>query len=168
MSTTLNHFVLSRAQFAEASEHAAAGSTALARTHLLFAADHALLALAARSAIDIQLPSEPRDRFSIAARLADIGAAPRDVAPVLRDLHDDDADYIQDPPLTARLTVGFALVQGLIDAHLNHSASGVAAAAPASLPLYGGARGAATARGAEAAERGLRRIGAAVRSAFRR
>ena len=53
----------------------------------------------------------------------------REVAPVLRDLHDDDTDCIQDPPLTARLTVGFALVQGLIDAHLDHSASGVATAA---------------------------------------
>ena len=168
MSTTLNHFVLSRAQFAEASELAAAGSTALARTHLLFAADHALLALAARSAIGIQLLREPRDRISIATRLADIGAAPREVAPVLRDLHDDDTDCIQDPPLTARLTVGFALVQGLIDAHLDHSASGVATAAPASLRLYGGARGAMNARGAAAAERGMRRIAAAVRSAFRR
>lgn len=168
MSTTLNHLVLSRAQFAEASEHAAAGSTALARTHLLFAADHALLALAARSAIDHPQPQGARDRFSIAVRLADIGAAPEEVAPVLRDLNDHDIDYIQDPALTARLTVGFGLVQALIDAYLAHPATAAAPVAPAAQPLYGGPRGAMNARGAEAAARGLSRVVAAVRSAFRR
>jgi hypothetical protein len=168
MSTTHNHFVLSRAQFAEASELAAAGSTALARTHLLFAADHALLALAARSAIEPPHLHEPRDRFSIAARLADIGAAPREVAPVLRDLNDADVQHIQDPPLTARLTVGFALVQRLIDAHLDHTASRGVTAPPASLRLYGGSRGAMHARGAEAAARGMQSVAAAVRSALRR
>jgi hypothetical protein len=142
MSTTLNHVALSRAQLAQASELADAGSTALARTHLLFAADHALLALET------------------------IGAAPTDdVAPVLRDLDDDSLDYMQDPALTARLTAGFGLVQALIDAYLAHPTR---LAAPARIPMYGGANGALNARGAEAAARGLSRIGAAITGLFRR
>jgi hypothetical protein len=143
MSTTLNHVALSRAQLAQASEFAAAGSTSLARTHLLFAADHALLALET------------------------IGEAPRvEVAPVLRDLDDDSMDYMQDPQLTARLNAGFGVVQSLIDAYVAHPARW--APPETRLPLYGGANGFLAARGAETAERGLRRIGAAVRSALRR
>ena len=143
MSTTLNHVALSRAQLAQASELAEAGSPDLARTHLLSAADHALLALAA------------------------IGAAPNEVAPVLRDLDDDTADYMQDPLLTARLNAGFGLVQELIDAYVAHPARLAPATTPARIPMYGGANGFVNARGAEAADRGLRRIWAAVRGAWR-
>jgi hypothetical protein len=168
MSTTLNHLVLSRAQLAAASEHADAGSPALARAHLLFAADHALLALAGRSALDVSHPQSPLDRISIAARLADIGAAPEEVTPVLRDLNDDSIDCIQDPPLAARLAVGFGLVQTLIDAYLADPPSPAAPRAPAPMPLYGGPRGALNARGAEAAARGLTCVAAAIRAAFRR
>jgi hypothetical protein len=114
MSTTLNHVALSRAQLAQASEHADAGSTALANTHLRIAADHALRAL---------------DRG---------GAAPADV--------------------------DFDVVQELIDSAVAQPTT----PPPASIPLYGGPRGAMNARGAEAAERGLRRLGAAVAHAFRR
>jgi hypothetical protein len=129
MSPTLNHVALSRAQLAQASELAAAGSNALARTHLRFAADHALLAL------------------------EKIGAAPpAGVAPVLRDLDDDRVH-----------TAGFGAVQELIDIYVAHPAP----AAPATIPLYGGANGALNARGAEAAARGLSRIGAAIKRAFR-
>jgi hypothetical protein len=144
MSTTLNHVALSRAQLAQASELAEAGSTALARTHLLFAADHALLALET------------------------IGVAPRDeVAPVLRDLDDDSIDYMQDPALRARLTAGFGLVQELIDAYVAHPARRAAPDAPAQIPMYGGANGTLNARGAEAAARALSRIGTAIRAALR-
>ena len=167
-STTLNHLVLSRAQFAAASELADAGRTALARVHLLFAADHALLALAARSAIELPQSHEPRDRFSIAARLADVGAAPEDVAPVLRDLDDDSDDHATDSPLATRLSVGFGLVQALLDAYLAAPVSAAAPPASAQLPLYGGAQGVLNARGAEAAARGLSRIGAVIRATFRR
>ncbi len=118
MSTTLNHVALSRAQLAQASELADAGSTDLARTHLQFAADHALRAL---------------ER---------IGAAPPD----------------------ARVEPDFGRVQELIDTYVAHPAP----AAPAAIPMYGGPNGAMNARGAEAAVRGLRRIGAAVTGAFRR
>ena len=143
MSTTLNHVALSRAQLAQASELAEAGSTALARTHLLFAADHALLALET------------------------IGAVPHDdVAPVLRDLDDDSMDYMRDPALTARLTAGFGLVQALIDAYVAHPARRAAPEAPARMPMYGGANGTLNARGAEAAARALSRIGTAIRAAF--
>ena len=141
MSTTLNHVALSRAQLAQASEFAEAGSTSLARAHLLFAADHALLALET------------------------IGEAPRaEAAPVLRDLDDDSMDYMQDPQLTARLNAGFGLVQALIDAYVAHPAR----PAPATIPMYGGANGMLNARGAEAAERTMRRAGAAIKRAFRR
>jgi hypothetical protein len=163
MSTTPNHLALSRAQFAQASEFADAGSTALARAHLLFAADHALLALAARSALDVTHD----DRFSIALRLADIGAASEEVAPLLRDLNDDSVDCMQDRLLTVRLTAGFGLVQGLIDSYLAHPRSSELPNAPAPMPMYGGPRGALNARGAEAAARALTRIGAAIRAAFR-
>jgi hypothetical protein len=114
MSTTLNHVALSRAQLAQASEHADAGSTALANTHLQIAADHALRAL-------------DRD-----------GTAPSDV--------------------------DFDAVQELIDSAVARPVT----PQPASLRMYGGPRGAMNARGAEAAERGLKRIGAAVAHAFRR
>jgi hypothetical protein len=145
MSTTLNHVALSRAQLAQASEFAEAGSTSLARAHLLFAADHALLALET------------------------IGEAPRaEVAPVLRDLDDDSIHYMQDPQLTARLSAGFGLVQALIDAYVAHPSRRAPAATPARLPMYGGANGALDARGAEAAERAMRRVGAAIRRTFRR
>jgi hypothetical protein len=110
MSTTLNHVALSRAQLARASEHADAGSTALAHTHLRFAADHAGRALD---------------------------------APV-------DAD--------------FDAVQAAIDAYMARPMDPV----PPSIPLYGGPRGAMNARGAEAAERYLKRIGAAIRRAIAR
>lgn len=127
MSPTLNHVALSRAQLAQASELADAGSPALARTHLMFAADHALLAL------------------------EKIGAAPpAGVAPVLRDLDDDRVQ-----------TAGFGAVQELIDICVAHPT-------PATIPLYGGPNGALNARGAEAAARGLSRIGAAITRAFRR
>ena len=109
MSTTLNHVALSRAQLAQASELADAGSTELAHTHLRFAADHALRAL---------------DRP---------GASPRDV--------------------------DFDAVQELIDSAVARPAEPL----PASIPLYGGPRGAMNARGAEAAERALNRIVAAIR-----
>jgi hypothetical protein len=145
MSTTLNHVALSRAQLAQASKLAEAGSPALARTHLLFAADHALLALET------------------------IGAAPHDgVAPVLRDLDDDSLDHMQDPALTARLTAGFGLVQALIDAYVAHPARRAAPEAPRQIPMYGGANGVFDARGAEAAARALSRLGAAITRAFRR
>jgi hypothetical protein len=125
MSTTLNHVALSRAQFAQASELADAGSTDLAHTHLLFAADHALLAL------------------------EKIGAAPPDgVTPELRELDDE----------------SFEQVQALIDSYFARPASPPAPA----IPMYGGANGALNARGAEAAARGLSRIGAAIKAAFRR
>jgi hypothetical protein len=165
MPTTQNHLVLSRRQLAEASEHADAGSTALARTHLLFAADHALIALAARSAVDLTPAYARLDRVEIAALLTEIGAAPDDVAPVLRDLGDDSVDCIKVAPLGARLTVGFGLVQALIDANLAHAAS---TSPPARMRLYGGAGGALNARGAEAAVRGLARVAAAIRAVFRR
>jgi hypothetical protein len=164
MSTTPNHLALSRAQFAQASEFADAGSTALARAHLLIAADHALLALAARSALDVT----HHDRFSIALGLADIGAASEEVAPLLRDLNDDSVDCMQDRLLTARLTVGFGLVQGLIDSYFARPPSSELPNAPAPMPMYGGANGALNARGAEAAARALSRLGAAIKTAFRR
>ena len=126
MSTTLNHVALSRAQFAQASELADAGSTELARTHLQFAADHALLAL------------------------EKIGVAPPE-EPVLRGHRVDIAD--------------FGRVQELIDNSMAHRAP---AAPTLNIPLYGGPRGAMSARGAETAERGLKRIGAAIKGAFRR
>ena len=145
MSTTLNHVALSRAQLAQASEFAEAGSTSLARAHLLFAADHALLALEA------------------------IGEAPRaEVAPILRDLDDDSMDYMQDPQLTMRLNAGFGVVQALIDAYVAHPARPAPPATPATIPMYGGANGMLNARGAEAAERAMRRAGAAIKRAFRR
>jgi hypothetical protein len=114
MSTTLNHVALSRAQLAQASELADAGSTALADTHLRIAADHALRAL---------------DRG---------GAAPADV--------------------------DFDVVQELIDSAVARPTS----PPPASIPLYGGPRGAMNARGAEAAERAIARIGAAIKGAVKR
>jgi hypothetical protein len=134
MSTTLNHVALSRAQLAQASELADAGSTALANTHLQFAADHALLALEA------------------------IGVAPED-APVLRDLDDDSTDTMRDPQLDAR----FGLVQELIDAYVAHPTRPEPAPAAEQLPLYGGANGFMGARGAEAADRWLRRVWARLR-----
>ncbi len=159
MSTTLNHLAQSRAQLAEASDLADAGSAAQARIHLLSAADHALIALAARSAVDVPPTPAPLDRQTVAVRLAELGAAPDDVAPVLRDLNDDSVDSMQDPALAARLDAGFGLVQALIDAYVAHPAGATAAAVPA----YGGARSAMNARGAEAAARGLARLAAVAR-----
>jgi hypothetical protein len=69
------------------------------------------------------------------AEASQLGAAPDDLALVLRDLNDE-----------------------------NPSAREV----PARMPLYGGARGALNARGAEAAARGLSRLAAAARMAVRR
>jgi hypothetical protein len=130
MSTTLNHVALSRAQLAQASELADAGSSALARTHLQFAADHALLAL------------------------EKIGAAPPGGgAPVLPELDDD-----------AVGSADFDAVQELIDTYVARPAP----PATPDIPLYGGPRGAMNARGAEAAERALKRVGAAIKGAFRR
>ena len=64
---------------------------------------------------------------------------------------------MQDPQLAARLQAGFGLVEALIDANV------AATPLPASgLPMYGGANGALDARGAEAAVRGIARIGNAV------
>ena len=166
MTPTLNHLALSRAQLAQASELAKTGRTALARTHLLFAADHALLALALRSALELPRPEQAPDPVAIAVRLADIGAAPAQVATGLRDLHDDSFDCMHDPALTARLTDGFDVVQELIDANLAHPAS-PPPPRPA-MPSYGGAHGALDARGAEAAARGLRRIGTAMRATLHR
>jgi hypothetical protein len=166
MGTTLNHLVLSRAQLAEASELAEAGSTALAREHLLFAADHALLAHAAHSAIEH--PHDRSDRFAVAVCLADVGAAPEHLAPVLRDLDDRGTDYMRDPPPAARLDAGFGLVQALIDSYLARPVDTVPPQSPAPLPYYGGPRGAMNARGAEAAARGLSRTAAAVRRAVPR
>ena len=119
MSTTLNHVALSRAQLAQASEFADAGSTALANTHLRFAADHALRAL------------------------ENIGAAPA-------------GERID--------TADFGRVQELIDTYFARPT----AAAPSTIPMYGGPRGAMNGRGAEAAERALKRIGAGIGRAFRR
>jgi hypothetical protein len=114
MSTTLNHVALSRAELAQASELADAGSTALANTHLRIAADHALRAL---------------DRG---------GAAPADV--------------------------DFDAVQELIDTAVARPVT----PPPATIRMYGGPRGAMNARGAEAAERAMTRIGAAIGRALRR
>jgi hypothetical protein len=160
MSTTLNHLVLSRTRLAEASELADAGSATLARTRLLSAADHALIALAGRSAVAVPASGDPLDRFTIALRLTELGAAPEEAAPLLRDLDDEVA---QDRPST-ELTPGLGMVQALIDASLDQPAPGAAAR----MPLYGGARGAVNARGAEAAARGLARLAGRVRGALRR
>jgi len=146
MPVTLNHLALARARLAEASRLADAGSARAARTELFVAADHALLALAARDAHD-----------------AAVGRAQVDeLTHVLRDL-DDDVDVAKDPQLAARLSAGFGLVQALIDANV--------AAPPLptrEIPRYGGAQGMLNARGAEAAVRGIARIGNALRGLLRR
>jgi hypothetical protein len=166
MST--NHLAHSRARLAEASELADAGSTALARIRLLAAADHALIALAAHRAVDVS-PGQPElDRLAIALQLAELGAAPDDTAPVLRDLNDDSADLMQDPALTTRLTAGFGLVHALIDASVAHTASLAPHEPAARLPLFGGANGALNARGAEAAARVLTRLATTGRAALKR
>ncbi len=167
-TTTPNHLAHSRAQLAEASELADAGSTALARIRLLAAADHALIALAAHRAVDVAHGRPEVDRLAIAVELAELGAAPDDAAPVLRDLDDDRADLMQDPALTARLAAGFGLVHALIDASVAHTAVAAQHEVASRLPLYGGANGALDARGAEAAARGLTRVAAAVRTAVSR
>lgn len=156
MSTTLNHLVLSRTQLAQASELADAGSTALARTQLLFAADNALIALATRSELTVTRDGVALDRDDVAERLAALGAAPGAIPPALREL-DAGPD---------ELDAGFGAVGALIDAYLDHPA---AAPVPApDVPLYGGAAGMLDARGADAAARGLTRVAAAIRSALRR
>ncbi len=114
MSTTLNHVALSRAELAQAREHADAGSTALANTHLKSAADHALRAL----------------------------------------------DRVGDAPPAGGLNTGdFDAVQELIDDAVARPSAPLRPA----VPMYGGPRAVRNARGAEAAERGLRRIGTALR-----
>jgi hypothetical protein len=168
MSTTLNHLVLSRADLAEASQLADAGSATLARTRLLSAADHALFALAARSADGATPVYAQLDRIFLAEWLVELGAAPGDSAPVLRDLNDPAADHMQDPPLAARLAAGFGLVHALIDAYLAQPPGDVTPVLSAPMPMYGGPKGAMNVRGAEAAARGLARIGTALRTALRR
>ena len=146
MPATLNHLALSRARLAEGCRLADSGSALEARAELVVAADHALIALAARDARD-----------------AAIGRAQVDeLAHVLRDL-DDDVDVAKDPQLAARLSAGFDLVQALIDANV------VAPPRPApDIARYGGGQGVLNARGAEAAVRGIGRIGNALRSLLRR
>ena len=167
-TTTPNHLANSRARLAEASELADAGSAPLARIRLLAAADHALIALAAQRAVDVSQGHPELDRLTIGLQLAELGAAPDDTAPVLRDLDDDSADLMQDSALTARLTAGFGLVHALIDASVAHTAVAPQRQVAPRMPLYGGANGALDARGAEAAARGLTRVAAAVRAAVRR
>jgi len=92
---------------------------------------------------------------AIAVRLAEIGAAPAHVPPVLSGLDDDVADGVDDPELDA----SFELVQALNDAYLAYPAS----VAPRNVPLSGGPAGALNLRGAEAAVRVLRRLAFALR-----
>jgi hypothetical protein len=147
MPATLNHLAFSRARLAEASRLADSGSAADARAELFVAADHALIALAARDRHD-----------------AEVGRAQVDeLAHVLRDLDDDDVDAMQDPQLAARLAAGFGLVQALIDANVATPLQPARA-----LPRYGGGQGVLNARGAEAAVRGIARIGYALRGLLRR
>jgi hypothetical protein len=154
-----NHSLLSREEFDEAMTFAAAGEIELARTHLLVAAEHALADLAARHMLELRYEDVHRDPVTAAARLAEIGAAPADVAPVLRDL-DQHVDVAHDPQLATRLGNSFGSVQVLISG----TVSGPAGPATPGSPVTGGPKGALNRRGAEAATRAL----AAVARAFRR
>jgi hypothetical protein len=150
-----NHHTLSREQFAEASTLAEAGQMELARTHLLDAAEHALSDLAARHMIELSYEDVHRDPVMAALRLAAAGAAPLDVAPVLREL-DEDVHVARDHRLasrlaSARLGASFAPVQELID----HSLEGAERPATAGSPLTGGPKGALNRRGAETATRAI-------------
>jgi hypothetical protein len=137
MSTTPNHRVLARDHLAEATLLADAGRTADAHSHLLSAADHALLALAASQAVDLSHAAARRDRVAIAV-------------PGSTDL-----ECLDEPDLDAC----FGLVQTLIDACLAQPAT----PPPANVPLCGGPSGALRWRGAETAGRALRRLGAALK-----
>ena len=79
-TTTPNHLAHSRAQLAEASELADAGSTALARIRLLAAADHALIALAAHRAVDVP-PGQPGARSPRDRRCSSPSSAPLRTTP---------------------------------------------------------------------------------------
>jgi hypothetical protein len=92
----------------------------MARTRLLSAADHALIALSAHSAVGVSQAGAQLDRPAIALRLAELGATPDDLLP-------------------SRLTPGFGLVHALIDASLTHQVSPPAPTAPAAMPMYGAA-----------------------------
>jgi hypothetical protein len=161
-----NHHTLSREQFAEASSLAEAGQIDLARTHLRSAAEHALSELAARHMIEISHEDVRRDPVTAADRLAEVGAAPADVAPVIRDLEDDRVFVAMDSRLAARLAASrlgesFGPVQALIDGAVDRP---VRPGAPRS-PLSGGPKGALNTRGAEAAVRGIARLAGAFTAA---
>jgi hypothetical protein len=151
------HHHLSREEFEEAITFAAAGEIELARTHLLVAAEHALADLADRHMLQLSHEDVHRDPASAAARLAEIGAAPADVAPVLREL-DQRVDVAHDPNLAARLGTSFGSVQVLISGSVDAPAR---AATPGS-PVTGGPKGALNRRGAETATL------ASIARAFRR
>jgi hypothetical protein len=93
-----NHRILTREHFAEASALAGEGKPDLARPRLRAAAQHALTELAVRHG----LPASG-DPAVTAERLADLGAAPADLEPLLRD---DAGD----------LDAAFVAVQTVIDA----------------------------------------------------
>lgn len=154
-----NHPNLSREEFDEAMTFAAAGEIELARTHLLVAAEHALTDLAARHMLELSHEDVHRDPATAAARLAEIGAAPADVAPVLRDL-DQHVDVAHDPQLATRLGNSFGSVRMLISSSVTDPAG---PAIPGS-PVTGGPKGALNRRGAETASRAL----ATIAGAFRR
>ena len=154
-----NHHILSREQFAEASTLAEAGEIRLARNHLLFAAEHALSQLAARHMVELTHADVRRDRVTAAVRLAEIGAAPAEVAPVLRDLDDEELYVALDDGLAARLAAArlgasFGPVQALIDT----SRRNVERPAEARSPLSTGPRGALNTRGAESVVRAVRSL----------
>jgi hypothetical protein len=92
-----NHRILTREHFAEASALAGEGRPDLARPRLRAAAQHALAELAVRHG----LPASS-DPAVTAERLADLGAAPAELEPVLRDAAGD-------------LDAAFVAVQGVID-----------------------------------------------------
>jgi hypothetical protein len=116
-------------------ELADAGSALVARTRLLSAADHALIALSAHSAVGVSQAGAQLDRPAIALRLAELGATPDDLLP-------------------SRLTPGFGLVHALIDASLTHQVSPPAPTAPAPMPMRGAAFSRASRRsGVETSEK---------------
>jgi hypothetical protein len=92
-----NHRILTREHFAEASALAGEGKPELARPALRAAAQHALAELAAQH--DVPVSGDPA---VTAERLADRGAAPANLAPLLR-ADSDDLDAV------------FAAVQAVID-----------------------------------------------------
>jgi hypothetical protein len=145
MNVTPNHRALSRAHLAEAHALAGAGELDRARARLRSAADHALRALAASTG--------PGTRDAPLAVAATGGGAPVLLRP------DEAVDPLGEIVAEDELDAGFERVQRLIDAALGADPI----PPPATLPLYGGAAGMLNARGAEAAERVLVRVWAAIR-----